>query len=565
MQKIKNNKNIILKVISIILYASAMLIYEFLFCNGEFTKGIFGIVNEMKSFNFSFARLVIYIVLGCVYVKFINKSSEEVLESLKNKYKITALVILYMVFITLIAYFIYKQIYFYKIILMILTLLMSTITLIYMTNNLIKNVLIMFMTLGILFCSTTQLNGSLDEKKHFMSAFNISVGNFNYKENNISEESIEKIPRVCPLNESMKFFGEKYENKKFENNEVDVDSKPSVYNFMIYLPSAIGIMVGKVLHGSVADIYIMGRIFNLLAYVLLLMSIIKQLPFKKNVFFVIYMMPIIILLAGSYSIDGMCVGIVGLFIAYCLKLYKSPEEIKTNHIFKLAILFALSLLAKEMSYMFICLLIFIMPLIKIIKQNKKSMLIATIGVIGIMLILVKSIFFGESHALVSDPRSGGTDVKQQLQFVINNPISDINIAINHIKGTLFNFHWLSYINPSNFFGEASIVFVVHFIFLLYVAISDNSFRFKIKEKIIIVLTFLAVFGTGSLVMYLSFTPVGHDMILGYQTRYIFPILPLLFMIINNNNQEKNRNTKENISIVTTLFIIIDLIGSILFI
>ena len=55
------------------------------------------------------------------------------------------------------------------------------------------------------------------------------------------------------------------------------------------------------------------------------------------------------------------------------------------------------------------------------------------------------------------------------------------------------------------------------------------------------------------------------MIQGYQTRYIFPILPLIFMIINNNNQNKEKYTKENISIVTTLFMIIDLIGSILFI
>ena len=564
MEKIKN-KNIILKVFSIILYASVMLIYEFLFCNGEFSKGIFGFTNEGMKFNFSFARLIIYIILGFIYVKFINKSSKEALESLKNKYKITAIVILYVGFTVLISYFLYKQMYFYKIILMIITILMSTIALIYLSNNLIKNILIMFMTLGILFCCTTQLNGSLDEKRHFMSAFNISVGNLNYKDNNISEESIERIPRVCSLNESIKFFGGKYENKKFENNGTDMDSKPSNYNFIIYLPSALGICVGKILNGSVADIYIIGRIFNLLAYMLLLMAIIKQLPFKKNVFFVTYMMPIIILLAGSYSIDGICVGIVGLFIAYCLKLYKNPEKIKANQIFKLAILFALSLLAKEMSYMFICLLILMMPLFKIIKQNKKSMLIAVIGVLGVMLILLKSIFFGESHVLVSDPRSTNTDVKQQIQFIINNPVSDITVAINHIKGTLLSFHWLGYCNPSNFFGEASTLFVIQFIFLLYVGISDNSFKFRLKDKIIIAITFLAVYGTGSLVLYLSFTPVGHDMIQGYQTRYIFPILPLIFMIINNNNQNKEKYTKENISIVTTLFMIIDLIGSILFI
>lgn len=148
---------------------------------------------------------------------------------------------------------------------------------------------------------------------------------------------------------------------------------------------------------------------------------------------------------------------------------------------------------------------------------------------------------------------------------MNNPGNDVKVAINHIKGTFLNFQWLAYINPANFFGEASTVIIAQLIFLLYVGISENDFKFKIKEKVIIVLSFLGVFATGSLVLYLSFTPVGHDMIQGYQTRYIFPVLPLILMIVNNNNQDNSKRKKENIAIITTLFMIIDLIGSILFI
>ena len=40
------------------------------------------------------------------------------------------------------------------------------------------------------------------------------------------------------------------------------------------------------------------------------------------------------------------------------------------------------------------------------------------------------------------------------------------------------------------------------------------------------------------------TSVGKLYIEGYQTRYLFPVLPLLLMIMNNNNQKNNN--KNNI-------------------
>lgn len=299
-----------------------------------------------------------------------------------------------------------------------------------------------------------------------------------------------------------------------------------------------------------------------MAYTILIIAIFRILPFKKNVFFAVYMTPMLILLAGSYSIDGMCVCLVGLFIAYCLKLYKSEQEIGTKQIIILAVLFALSLLAKAMSYAFICVLLLMLPVTKIIKQNKKTMSIVVVAMIAIVLLLAKTILFDTGSDSITDPRNANTDAKGQIEFMINNPVSDVEIVITHTVNTLLNFEWLRYINPIEFFGKASKLLALQLAFILYVAISDNSIKFKVKEKTILVIAFFATFLTGSLMLYIGFTPVGKIGIDGYQTRYIFPILPLLLMIVNNNNQETDENNREKISIILVIFMIIELIGSI---
>lgn len=128
----------------------------------------------------------------------------------------------------------------------------------------------------------------------------------------------------------------------------------------------------KLLGGSIADVYIVGRLFNLIAYALIIILILKILPYKHKIFFIIYMLPFSLLLAASYSVDGICIGFLGLFIAYCLKLSEGDyKDIKLKQILILMLLFGLCLLAKNLAYCAIILLIFILPICKILKNNKK--------------------------------------------------------------------------------------------------------------------------------------------------------------------------------------------------
>ena len=43
---------------------------------------------------------------------------------------------------------------------------------------------------------------------------------------------------------------------------------------------------------------------------------------------------------------------------------------------------------------------------------------------------------------------------------------------------------------------------------------------------------------------------------------MFPILPLLFMVINNDNKKTDKEQREKISTVLAIFIMIGLVGSI---
>ena len=77
---------------------------------------------------------------------------------------------------------------------------------------------------------------------------------------------------------------------------------------------------------------------------------------------------------------------------------------------------------------------------------------------------------------------------------------------------------------------------------------------KVNEKIVnkrinlvSIVTFLAVFITTSFMLYLTFTPVGEINLLGYQPRYITPILPIIVMLLNDkrfiskSSDEKQKN------------------------
>ena len=574
MKKTLAAKNIInnssITIYTLIISIISMIIFELCYCNSELLANYLLKTENTIKYNFSFCRILVYLTLIIMYIITKKKFIENAIETAQNKYKriFVYIVNFFAILITIISIIIClnNPLWFRGMSIGMLAVLMSGLFIIFISNDYIKNIIVTLATFGILFSISTNFNHAIDEKKHFMSAFNVSFLNFDFDNRPISDSKVENLPQISKFNTIDIFLREPYNPEiTHDVNMDDIPSTPANYSAILYIPSAIGIAVARLSGGSIIDMYILGRIFNLIAYGFLICLVLKILPFKKNVFFVLFMLPMMIVLSGTYSIDGMCMGLVSLFIAYCLKIYHTSETISLKQFCILTGLFLLMLLAKSMAYIMVALIVFILPLKKTFKKNKKYipiMLAVSAIVLAIFVFLLLNI---KNSKIQADTRWGGNvNPQEQMQFIVNNPLKDMQIAINHFKDTLVSFNWYSMLHYEVFFGKnAQNVMLILMLFVLYVSILDDEHNFKFKEKIIMISSFIIVWGTTSLPLYLSITEVGHMHIRGYQARYIFPILSLLLMCISNSKIKSNKIKNINIAITSGIFIFVSIIQSIL--
>lgn len=566
MQEKKLKEKLVKIYTSIIIFVS-MFVFELGYCNAEFFKNL--ITKEVNAvYNFSLCRIVIYAIVLIVYFVFRKKILEDAIEVSTNKYKrilvyissITAIIIL----CGAAGVCAIKPDLTRGISIGILTVLMGNLAIIYLSNNYIKNVIVILSTLGIVFSIATNFNHALDEKKHFMTSFNVAFLSFDYEANPITDKKIEELPQLSKFTTINPFLKGTY--KPELSHDVDTDDTPSIptgYSALLYIPSALGILLGVVLRGSIIDIYILGRIFNLITYGALICVALKILPFKKGIFFTIFMMPMLLMLAATYSIDGLCVGLISIFVAYCFKIYYEKQAVTIKDFIILLALFIISLISKSMAYAFVGFIIFILPIKNTLKMYKKfvpimialTLILVVVGSLLVVHIIQTRISEGDQRAV------GNISPNEQMKFMISHPLSCIKLGINHVEDTLLNYNWyVALHNPGFFTANATYVMLPLMLYVFYIAILDDDVNLNLKTKIILILTFMLTFVTTSLPLYLTFSEIGAMHISGYQARYIFPILPILLCCVSNKRLKStdNKNRKMNIAIMSSAIIVIGL-------
>ena len=94
-----------------------------------------------------------------------------------------------------------------------------------------------------------------------------------------------------------------------------------------YLPCALGISLGRLMGLSALATLTLGRLCNLIAFVILVWISIAMLPYGKNAAAMLMLLPIAIQQGNSASYDAVTNGMILLFIACCLRLcrYYSGE------------------------------------------------------------------------------------------------------------------------------------------------------------------------------------------------------------------------------------------------
>ncbi len=107
---------------------------------------------------------------------------------------------------------------------------------------------------------------------------------------------------------------------------------------LAYVPQALGLIAAQVLGLGGLGLLYMGRLFNLLFFTAIGCLTIRRLPFGKEVFFGVALLPMTLHLAASFSYDVMLIALCSWFTAVCLDLAYRAGRVRWQDVLLLAVI-----------------------------------------------------------------------------------------------------------------------------------------------------------------------------------------------------------------------------------
>ena len=309
----------------------------------------------------------------------------------------------------------------------------------------------------------------------------------------------------------------------------------------IFLPTAIGISVGRLLGLSAMLTLQLGRMCNLVAFVLLTWLAIRKIPYGKNVLGAIGMLPIALQQGASASYDAMINGIIFLFIATCLQLLEK-QRYKKKDIVLIFVLIVLIAMVKGGVYLPIVLLIMLVlgkfNIVARIKSIDKKWIISSIGLIILLIIAMAWKFLPIASAImVREVNDADKNALYSLMYLLERPLNGVYLYWNtflesgagHLSGMLGGKLGWHDIQMSWIFIAINLISL-----LLLVNVEQDQYIGDIKRRISILAICAVSIFLIMLSMLFACTTLSDSRIVGLQGRYYLPMAPLLFMITSNS-------------------------------
>ncbi|MDE7434617.1 MAG: DUF2142 domain-containing protein [Lachnospiraceae bacterium] len=412
---------------------------------------------------------------------------------------------------------------------------------------------ILAVTFGVYFAFVNPPLQECDGLSHLYRAMDVSYGNVLAPFVTLNhEEGVCRIPQNVP--QSFYTLGansgaggryvEALQSTRFSDEVVEMPFYDNI-PFYAYLPQALGLWLGRSLGLSIYACIVLSRLFNLLTYTVIVFFAIRKMPFFRNLFAMLAVMPLSLYQAASGSQDAMQHALCFLFIALCCS-YAFDEKRKTltwKHALGLGVLLLAMFVIK---YVYVCLglLVFMIPM-KRFGDRKRYWTAFAVALLPLVLI-------GGYHVLRVAPGisnvqavSAASDMTQS-QYLMAHPLYLPKV----LAKTVVTMGWF-YLQSLSVLGslncDLSLLFVLLPCFLTAVALLDmdvpESGRiFTVRNRILIM---AAAIVTAVLIMVGLYigdgvaNPVGADIVSGVQGRYFIVLLILPFMALKSNRIRQN--------------------------
>lgn len=388
-----------------------------------------------------------------------------------------------------------------------------------------------------------------DEPNHFFRAYQIAGGGIigermenggsgGWIPKNILDTN-RKLVGEIEMNHHVKFDTNLiWELRQLPVNEADKVFVPFhntvVYAPVPYIPQVIGIYIGKIFGASPLALIYIARVINLIFFLAFAYFAIRITPVHKWVFCFLWLTPTTVFQAASAAADPFMMGICFLTISYFLyHALDKDAKIEKLDIVKMFVFCFLAALGKQ-AYVFLPFLFLAIP-----RRKFKSAAVYWITFFALLAICFGSVA-AWAYAVKPIFQSYRGDVPvnpdEQLSFVLHDPLNFLRVLYNSFVGfggyyfvTFFGgLTWLDLLLPQWHV-------VALFIIAVIIALLDKNEEVDIKwlHKAVFAMVCGGTVVLVSLLLYLSWSPIGGDRVAGIQGRYFIPVAPLFFLLFYN--------------------------------
>jgi len=392
-----------------------------------------------------------------------------------------------------------------------------------------------------------------DETVHFARAEWVSRGNVIA---DFDKQEYETIQSVLDLEANVKksYDASSIKDQKINNTTKKIDYIAEGNIVFLYLPQAIGVLIAKILQLDVIWMLWLARLGNLLCYALGIGLAVKMAPKWKFPIFFVSALPMSIQQAASCSPDAMINASALLLIAYFLLLYCSNEKKITRKELLVFGVLALIVTIFKVTNIFIAGLILLVPLDNFHSKGK-GILSKCMVVLGA--VLVGGVYYWYTTLFPSNPshvayfETANVNSAEQIQYILTNFgkwFREFGVAslgnFESYMGMLGSFGWVEY-------GSYLIPIITTFMFAK-ICFQESGVCLSRVNKFLIFLMVIGIYCASCVAMYISWTPVGSNGILGVQGRYFIPMIALMTLLFSSSHGVQDSQQKHIGDVITML-------------
>lgn len=315
---------------------------------------------------------------------------------------------------------------------------------------------------------------------------------------------------------------------------------------LAYLPNSLGLALGRILGLGTYPAIMLSKITGLLIYLMMCYWAIKKTPILKTVFAFTAALPISLYNATGMTYDTMAIAAALVTCAYIFEWWERPLKKTDWAIFLTAVVFLAG--CKGGVYLPLTLLIFLVPY-KRFKFNRKKIL-----VIGTFLLVVGMLFLAKYGGVAGDLLQGNAGEKYGAGYSFRYPFSFFKMLLLSLveRADIYIGQLLGY--RTSWMNDVIewVVMIPFLVLLLAGGVTEEQEKeLPLARRLFVFLLVLAEF-VGMHIVLLGDTRLEYHYIYGVQGRYFVALIPLMVLVLRDNNLVRKKNTANRLYVVYSI-------------